>query len=202
MKIKILVHAVIAIALSSCVTTKQFEKPFDNEKVHGRSSPNETFIIKINGEKIIGNKIVHRGKAYDERTVHKNWIAIDGQKIMEKDFYAYQHKEGYYMYYKPLNRIPFFIPRIRQGKINLYYYEHAPLGPNQNDVRGAYHVYVFEKEAGKLEELTFASFSSAIGDNPEALGKFRQLYPNSKIPLFNEKENLRNLTSVVELYNK
>ncbi len=95
----------------------------------------------------------------------------------------------------------FFINRLRFGKINLYYYEHQGLA-NGSDVRGDYHVYVFEKEMGNLKALDYDNFLNALSDNQVALQKFRDLFSKGKIPTFDEKGNLKKLIQVVDLYNK
>ncbi len=79
-------------------------------------------------------------------------VPCDGFKILQTEDY-------YCVSIGKKNTARWFIPkRIRQGKINLYYYWHAALGPKQDDVRGPYHVFVWEKEKGQYWELDFENF--------------------------------------------
>jgi hypothetical protein len=189
------------IIFSACVNSKQFASPFDKEELLGRDPSNETFIIKANGEKIVGTVITSSSKAYDARTIHNDWMQIDGKRVMEPDYYAFQNASGYHRYYR-VTDLPYFISRLRFGKINLYYTVHAPLGVRENDVRGEFHTYIFEKEKDNLVQLNYKNFLAALSDNPAAANKFKELFPNEKVKRFDEKDNLANLLAVVELYNK
>jgi len=129
---------------------------------------------------------------------------VNGQKIQDCEYKIIQTEKAYrHLYFADYTRFgnPFFINSLRYGKLNLYYHEYIALA-NGKDVRGDYHVYVFEKEKGKLVVLDYDSFSIALSDNQDALRKFRQSYPKGKIATFNEKSNRANLILVTELYNK
>jgi len=170
--------------LSSCVTFKQF----DNEAKKGRSPEYNVFVQKKDGQKIVGDK-------FSQSSVWSSgyWIAVDGVKV--DNYNAYQNEKAYYI----LTDVAGWVQRLRYGKINLYYYDDV-----KTDINGKHPdftaKYVFEKEKGKFEKLTYESFANALQDNPEAAAKFKQLFPHDKIPK-DEKGNLNNLIAVVEAYN-
>lgn len=190
--------------IHSCATNKSFVKSFELEQQFGKEPGSNVFVIKKNGHKVEGKKLTYSHTSIWRVKQLENWIAVDGQKIQDSEYEIIQTEKAYRHLYFPGNSLfgsPFFINRLRYGKINLYYYEHIALA-NGKDVRGDYHVYVFEKEKGKMIALDYDSFSIALSDNQDALRKFRQLYPKGKIAIFNEKGNLANLILVTELYNK
>ena len=195
---------VLLILLSSCVTTKQFERDFNKASLEGREQGKEVFILTKSGEKYEGKVLTFSKWSQWKAKQKENWVAVDGKQVDRKDIEAIQNQYSYKAFfqrsdYEKGSTIP--VNRIKFGKINLYYYTHEPLGLKADDVRGSYHVYVFEKEKGKLQELNFASFSNAINDNPAAIKKFNESFPKAVIPRFGEKKNLESLIAVLEIYN-
>ena len=79
--------------------------------------------------------------------------------------------------------------------MNLYYYGTRSTNSNIDN-------YYFEKEKGKFEYLTYASFSLAISDNQHALQELQRLYPKRKIPAYDIQGNSQNLARIVEIYNQ
>jgi hypothetical protein len=196
--------AALLLFLCSCVSNKGFQKPFLTEHKSGMEQSNNVFIIKKTGQKITGSKLSYSPTSIWRVKQKEDWIAVDGEQVYTDECEIIQTTESYKRLFKPAQPVyqpAFFISRLRYGRISLYYYEHEAMD-HGNDVRGAYHVYVFEKQKDKLEEMDYESFAAAVKDNAAASQKFRELYPNSKIPRFNEKGNLKNLLAVVELYNR
>jgi hypothetical protein len=175
----------LLFSLSSCVTFKQF----DDEAKKGRTPEYNVFIQKKDGQKVVGNK-------FSQSSVWSSgyWIAVDGVKV--SDYNVYQNEKAYYV----LTDVAGWVQRLRYGKMNLYYYDDS-----KTDINGKHPdftaKYVFEKEKGKFEKLTYEGFANAIQDNPEAAAKFKQQFPHGKIPK-DEKGNLYNLIATVEVYNK
>jgi len=201
----IIFFAVIAVtcSLSSCVTEKGFYKPYNNEALNGREPNSDVFIIDKNGKKLEGHTLTYSKTSVWKVQQKESWTAVDGQKVNSDDIAVVQSEKSYSENYWLSKNSSRYVMRLRYGKIGLYtYVVAADAVGGQKDVRGDYHVYVFKKGNGNLEDLTFKSFSNAISDNPEALQKFKSLYPNSKIPTHNEKGNLKDLITVTELYNK
>jgi len=176
----------LLFSLFSCVTFKQF----DNEAKKGRSPEYNVFIQKKDGQKIVGNK-------FSQSSVWSSgyWIAVDGVKV--DNYNVYQNEKAYYV----LTDVAGWVQRLRYGRMNLYYYDDTKAGGIDSKDRTYTAKYVFEKEKGKFEKLTYESFANAIQDSPEAAAKFKQLFPHGKIPK-DEKGNLYNLIGVVETYNK
>jgi hypothetical protein len=192
------------LLIHSCATNKSFVRNFEMESKFGKEPGSDVFVIRKNGQKVEGKKLTYSHSSIWRVEQKENWIAVDGQKIQDSEYEIIQTEKAYrHLYFPDDTRFgrPFFINRLRYGKINLYYYQHNALA-NGKDVRGDYHVYVFEKEKGKLISLDYDSFSNALSDKKDALRKFSQLYPKGKIPTFSEKGNLANLIQVTELYNK
>lgn len=189
-------------SIISCVTTKQFKAPFKEEQIKGRDTKNEVFVETKSGERIVGDKITYSNTGSGNKKQY--WTTIGNRKI-KSDEVAYTQTDGVFKArahsaeYSDIE-----VTRLRAGKINLYYFEHPAMitGPNTYDVRGAYHIYYFEKQKGHCEPLYFDTFSKALSDNSEALRKFSQFFPKSKIPMFDENGNLTKLLSVVDFYNK
>jgi len=194
----------LLFSISSCVTTKQFHQDFHKAALEGREPDKEAIIITKSGEKFEGKELTYSKFNKMRAKQIENWVAIDGKKINKAEIAVIQNKYSYTAFFQrpdlPKGEI-ITVDRIRFGKINLYCYAHEPLGVNQDDVRGLFHVYVFEKEFGKLVQLNFWNFSEAIKDNPAALKKLKELFPKSEVPRFKEKMNLEGLTAVTELYN-
>lgn len=114
-------------------------------------------------------------------------------------------KECYSFYeYDPVVSIYRFFPRVRYGKINLYYHCNIFLNTAQGSgtVTVNYNDYFFEKEKGKLILFTFKTFYDAVKDNPEAMKTLNEVFPRAKIPHSDYIENLQKLASVVDIYNK
>ncbi len=189
-------------SLSSCVTEKGFYKPYNEEALAGREPNSEVFIIDKNGKKISGHELT-TSKSSVWKVDKNSWTAVDGQKVNDDDIIVVQSNKSYQEKYFKSKYSYQYAERLRYGKISLYtYVETADISNGQKDVRGDYHVYVFKKGYGDLQELTFKNFSNSISDNPEALQRFKSLYSNGRIPVHNEKGNLKNLIEVTELYNK
>ena len=201
----------LAISVSSCVTNKQFYRDFKKAALQSREPGKDVFIENYKGERVEGSILTHSHWSEWKKVQKEDWDAVDGHKVDRKDINIIQTKESYSVYIQHdeqdkkgyFTKLSILVERIRVGKIDLFDYEHAAneAGPKQRDVRGPYHLYVFKKN-GEFKALTFESFSTALSDNPAALEKFRQLFPRHKIPMFSEKGNFNNLTSVVDLYNQ
>ena len=129
------------------------------------------------------------------------WRAIDGNIVYDKDYIAYQDSSGYYRYFHDVGDSRWYIPRLRFGKINLFFYVRERLG-HGTDVRGPFHVFIFGKDDSKMQTLVYNDFYNAIKDYPPAAQKLKELYPDSKISRFHDEENLRNFIEIVKLYNK
>lgn len=204
-------YLALLISGSSCVTSKQFYSDFKKAALQSREQGKDVFIENYQGERFEGSKITHSHWSEWRKVQKEDWYAVDGHKVNTNDINIIQSKESYSIYMQHttqdgngnFTKLPLLVERIRAGKIELFDYEHTAIstGLNSRDVRGAYHLYVFKKN-GELKDLTFAYFAKALSDNPAALEKFKQLFPKQRIPMFSEKGNFNNFTSIVDFYNQ
>lgn len=197
--LSLLFSIIITFALYSCKTTKEFYKDFNAESLTGREPNADVFIVKKDGTKISGHQLTHSKTSAFNTNEQKEWTAVDGQKVIDKEIEVVQSEKAYSaLYRRKRDKAEWMVDRLRYGKISLYTYEETA---TDHDVRGNYHLYVYQKGNESLDEVTFNNLMNAVSDNPVASQKLKELYPNSKIPLHNEKGNLRNLIAIVELYN-
>ena len=194
--------SLFVVCLFSCVTEKSFYRDFNKEALVGKVPNEKVFIIKKNGEKISGEKLTYSKYSMWRVQQKEDWIAVDGKKVNTVDIQAIQTPEEFRKFYQESKTSIRSVTRLRYGKINLYtYVVSAPMAGGQKDVRGDYHEYSFEKGDDILRSLYYDSFINAIKDNPDALLKFKQLFPSGKIKMYNEKGNLKGLIAVVDFYN-
>ncbi len=188
---------------TACVTEGSYKAPFKKQALLGMEPGPNVFIIKKDGTRISGQKITRSKYSAWRGRQKESWVAVDGNKIAEDDYRILQTETAYTHYFRPPGGGTLFIERLRYGKISLYYYsQQADYAGSGKDVRGDYHVYVFEKGRDVLQYLRFDDFDKALADNPAAQQRFHELFPNGKIPRHREKGNLKDLIEVVELYNK
>ncbi len=191
------------ISAFSCVTVKSYEKGFAGEKLLGREQNSDVFVIKKNGEKIIGNKMTFSPSSVWKVVQKENWIAVDDQRINREEIAAYQSSTEYNEYYQNKRLPEYTVSRVRHGKISLYYAAWTDKsGSGTNQTGGSYNLYYFKKENGKIEELSFDSFYKAIHDNNKAVQKLNASFPKAHLPYHKDDiKILQKLISVVEIYN-
>ena len=205
MKIKnlnLFVLLAFTISIPSCVSVKAYEKSYADEIKLGLDPDSKVFIKKKDGKKIEGKEITFSHESIWRVKQKENWIAIDGQKINMKDISSFENQNGYFAFYKYdrfLESQPYqFVSRVRQGKLNLYYYTFNYSG----QIQGKDHnVYIFQKGKGKLQDFKFSEFYDAIKDNIKAVQKLNTVFPKGKIPFNDNIKDLRKLASVVDVYN-
>ena len=200
---KVFVSSALLFLFGACVTTKQFYKPYEDEELNGREPGVSAMIIKSNGEILKGNKISFpKGNLYNafgQLNKDKQWIAIDGQKVDDKDWIAYQTEKGYMHSFTSGSGINITVARLRKGKISLYNYV---MDYDSKDTRTDFHIFVFEKQKDVLQKLDYGNFEAAVSDNNQAVQRLRELYPKGRINLNKDANNLKNLIEIVELYNR
>jgi hypothetical protein len=153
----------ICLSLTSCVTTKTY---IDEEKKM-RFGPEQLFVIKASGEKVVGAKL-STPKGFDPEA---GWVKLDGHKYQFTDLRSYQDKHAYFIQFNGK-----WIKQLKRGKINVYYYEvvsetigASPSGGHQ-DV--SHEFFVFQKGDGPLQQLSKEGISQLLSDNREAQDKF------------------------------
>lgn len=192
---------------TSCVTTAGYKAPFEKQALLGRDSTARVFVIKKDGTKIAGNVLTYSNRSNRIGPHKETWTAVDGQKVLDSDYEIIQTEKSYSHWFRAPGSTAWsmlFPDRLRYGKISLYYYSNEvdSYGAEGRDIRGDYHLFVFEKTLNKLEFLDYKSFDKALSDNPAAQQLFHQYYPHGKVPKHRDKGNLHDLIEVVELYNK
>ena len=200
---RLLLIITLTISAFSCVTTKSYEKDFSNEKLLGREQNSDVFVVKKNGEKIVGKKMTFSPSSIWKVTQKEDWIAVDGQKINKEDISVYQTPTEYKEFHKYKHTLEYESSRVRYGKINLYYKSMSDkIGTGVNQTGGSYNIYFFKKENGQVEDLSFDSFYKAVHDNDKAVQKLNSSFPKGKLPSHKDDiKILQKLISVVEIYN-
>lgn len=129
----------LAVSISwGAFAQPRIEKEYEREELAGRDTTASIFIIKEDGQRIDGSKVT-----WSKTTSMKCWVAVDDTKVKCGEYIVLQTPESYSARIRKGKWDDVtYAHRLRYGKTNLYYYNHEPLGPERNDVRGAYNVFV------------------------------------------------------------
>lgn len=153
----------VMITMASCVMSKTYT---DEEKKM-RYGPDQVFVIKTNGEKIVGKKVS------EPRGFHAGayWVKLDNQKFPLDEVQSYQDKHAF--------RVNFdgqWVKQLKRGKINLFYFEtvtrvvgNSPSIPAQYE---SHQYFVFQKGDGPLQKLSLEGISQLLSDNRKAHDMF------------------------------
>ncbi|CAN5280243.1 hypothetical protein BH11BAC5_BH11BAC5_31940 [soil metagenome] len=209
--------ALIIFLATSCMTPKPFAGQFKKEQKAGRdSSTTKVFLVKKDGEKIEGKKLISSThfRFLKKINLQEEWVTVDGRKISFGDYDTIQTAAAFKILFEPKtadkvikaedekdgNQI--YVNRLRAGKINLYHYETFDTNTSLHTRKRFVHEYVFQKENGTLARVDYHAFADAIKDNSLAFEKFKQLFPEESITTNNVLSTLKNLTLIADLYNK
>jgi hypothetical protein len=202
---------------TSCMTPKPFAGQFKKEQKAGRdNTTTKVFLVKKDGEKIIGKKISSSThfRFLKKMNLTEEWVSVDGRKISFGDYDTIQTAVAFKILYepKPADKVTMvedeksgneiYLNRLRAGKMNLYHYETVDTNISLHMRKRFVHEYVFQKENGTLAKVDYHAFADAIKDNSLAFEKFKQLFPTERIPTNDVLSTLKNLTLIADLYNK
>jgi hypothetical protein len=188
------VFLTLVLLMTSCVTAKTYT---DEEKKM-RLPTDQFFIIKTDGQKVVGSKVSTPGGFNFSAT----WVKLDGQKY---EFDQLQNFQDRHSYYAKFNDV--WAKQLKRGKINLFYYETqqrvAMAGPPSATPRyETIQHFVFQKGDEPLHELSIEAVSALLSDNREAQDKFdAQFQPGRKFLPKQMKNHPKVLFEVIDIYN-
>jgi hypothetical protein len=183
----------VMLFMISCVTTKTYT---DEEKKM-RSGPDQVFVIKTNGEKIVGKEVSQPGGFH----TGADWIKLDKQKYPLEEVQSYQDRHAFFVKFDDK-----WVKQLKRGKINLYYYEtvtrmmaSSPSAPARYQSN---QYFVFQKGDGPLQQLSKEGISQLLSDNREAQDKFdAQFKPGQKWLPKQLDKHPKVLFEVIDMYN-
>jgi len=194
--------------LASCGVVKHATITKD-DYMQGKETAEGVFVVTSDGVKHSGTKIKFPPRYFQT----SEYIEIDGTRYGDKkksNILAYQ-SENMYMAYIPAMKE--HQPRIRKGKINLYFYYNT-LNSTYADGRSSITTYlrfIIEKEKSQFVFISYDNLETAFSDNAVVLQKYHELYPDKKSAdkVFtrntnltrNEYETLKNLKLLIDMYN-
>ena len=150
--------------ISSCVMTKTYTT--EEKKMRLDKGGEKVFVVKTNGEKIIGKKL-SQPSAW---SAHSTWIKVDNEKIGNADIIAFQDKEAYHVKFGNKERWT-WVKQLKRGKINLYHYEVSGNKTGYNSVVLGER-FVFQKGSERLLESNISEIADMLKDNKRAYSIF------------------------------